>query len=371
MSQAISSGANIVRSNFEHIKDDAQPIDNKSYVRKSAEPTTEALNKKAEAQAVVVNTAVQQHTAPQVREQTATAIKLPTAEADPKKLNMQVAHMSAAVDNVKLNENVRVSTGNEISQIASKGFDICDIANSSSARKDEILQLVTRTFQESRQADEAQKSSLMKLAYTHGENSAKKDIQAGIDGRNMAITQGAVGIAGGLAGGATSLKGNNMNINSTKIHGNNAAKLENSAKSLRTQSMPGSRVDSALGRNDHKINGRAADELSAQAKNQNLQNTIGQLEGNKVSIMGNTMLANSGNMAAIAAANGQVTIAESQAESKMENMNKEVLNAQAQAKAKAQDEANQKVKESIQQLAEQARRTADTNSTIAGNMARC
>lgn len=346
-----------------------KPLNNEGLVRQAARPDTEVVDNNAANHQLLANAAVQQYVAPQEREQVSAAIKKPSVDADPKALNVQLGHVVTNINTTKLDENVTVIPANKLSDEVKAKIDIVAMSNSRSSIAADVMQMSVRELQDAKKADEAQKSAQIKLAFTHGERSAEKHIKAGKDARDMAITQSAVGITGTLAGGAASLKGNQVDIKGTMNHGNDAAKLGSASKALRSQSAPGTQQHlTAQGRSDAKINARTANNLEAQQKNQELQQNLQHLRAQKLAIVGNGAMAQSNNIATIASAQGNVTVAESQAESKMSGTNQEVTNANAQARQRAQENSDQKMKELMQAIADLLRGIGDTSSSIINNI---
>lgn len=282
-------------------------------------------------------------------------LTLPLVEADSSLLDKQIAQLRSTMSSVPPSEarQLQDNIAQEFSVQAEKAkVDIVSIANGFTGRAANILQIVIETALEARKSTASEREATRQVAFAQGQHAADQKIQAGVDGRNNAITQGAVGAGMALAGGGVSLNGLKKSSNAQMTHGTQALNQKRTADNLSGQLAPSKslNVNDVQSQSDVSILKRTADRHYNNAQQEQLHLSMAENRAQRWQVAGNLTSANAMNTATIVSAQGQVTQAESLANEQRAIIDKEMFNSRSEADNRMAEEQAQFKSELLQLL---------------------
>lgn len=297
----------------------------------------------------------------------------PLVEADSSLLDKQIAQLRTTVNTLPPSEGQQSqeNIAQEFSAQAEKAkVDIVSIANGFTGRAANILQIVIETALEARKSTASEREATRQVAYSQGQHAADQKIQAGVDGRNNAITQGTVGGAMALVGGGASFKGLNKSTNAQISHGNEALKLKGTGNQLNGKVAPttSQNLNAPEVRNGETILQQTADRQFNSARKEQLHLSMAENQAQKWQVAGNLTSANAMNTAMIASAQGQVTQAESLANEQRAMIDKEMYTSRTEAENRMAEEQAQFKAELLQLLTKTQEGRSNTISGMTNNL---
>ena len=243
-------------------------------------------------------------------------------------------------------------------------FDITQHVDGRIARVIEIMFIILEAQLNDHKNMSMQREANRQVSYAQGQYAADKKIQAGIDGKQMAITRGAVGGIVSVAGGATSIRGLS---NANKAHmdtGNEINKLKVDIRDIQKELTDGNNLltpeKMAKLKEEHKFKfDKIAINETQMARDLN--------NAQKRQVIGSMGTANSNNLAEISSAQGQVARATSQADEQKATTNQNMYSSRTDSEDRMAEASLQRILELLQSLTRLMENHTNTASVIISN----